>query len=565
MSMTASSAFDCWLAGVMPDDRPALQAMDSVEREDAFWRELVFGTGGMRGKLGLGPNRMNAYTVGRVTQGLANWLKSSTEKPTVALCRDTRRGSEEFVRRTASVLAANGIHSFIYERVEPTPALSFAVRELGCSAGVVITASHNPAVYNGYKVYGADGCQITVTTAKAIQAAVNAVDSFESVKAMPYDKAVERGLVKLIDERVLEKYIALAAAQSTGEDLSSLCVAYTPLHGVGLECVSEALAAAGVTNMYVADEQAIKDGDFPTCPKPNPEESDALELCIGLGNRVGADVLLATDPDCDRLRVVVRHAGEYKALSGDEFGLLLLEHMVHRAEERGEDLSRKVACTTVVTHPMADDLARVYGFELRRTLTGFKYIGEQIGLLESQGREGDFLVGIEESLGYLSGTNVRDKCGVTSCVLACCVTSRWKTGGLDLVDAIDLLYDRFGYWAQCQVSKQFDGQGGVEAMSAIMSRLRRDPPKMLAGLVVKRIIDYAVGAQMPVVNPSGPAPQTLPPSNVLEMRLIGGSRVIIRPSGTEPKIKSYVFAKSSTPDAASRLLRRIESEMAKVL
>lgn len=554
-----------WLERVDEGCSTEFKEASEASVEDAFYCDLQFGTGGLREKLGIGPNRMNIFTVGRATQGLADWLNASVESPVVAICRDTRHGSEEFAHRTASVLAANGIRSYMYARVEPTPALSFAVRELGCSAGVVITASHNPAGYNGYKVYGSDGCQATVAVCSAVQEAMGPLDPFDDVRAMPYDEAVERGLALTIGEPVLDRYVALAAAQSTGEDLSGLRVAYTPLHGVGLECVSRALSAAGVRDLRVVGEQATQDGDFPTCPRPNPEEPGALRLGIELCEGVGADILLATDPDCDRLRVAVRHAGGYAALSGDELGLLLLDHAASRAASRGEDVSRKVAFATVVTHPMADDLARAYGFELRRTLTGFKYIGEQVGLLEAQGREGDFLIGVEESLGYLTGTHVRDKCGVVSCVLACCLAARWGAEGLDLVEAMDLLYERYGHWAQCQVSKEFEGKDGIAAISSIMLRLRENPPSALAGLPVERAIDYACGAPMPVVNPSGPVPQALPPSDVLELRLAGGSRAVVRPSGTEPKAKAYLFARSGTREGAESLLRDMSVEMDSIL
>lgn len=554
-----------WLECVDEDCRTELREASEASVEDAFYCDLQFGTGGLREKFGMGPNRMNIFTVGRATQGLADWLNASVESPVVAICRDTRHGSEEFARRTASVLAGNGIRSYMYARVEPTPALSFAVRELGCSAGVAITASHNPANYNGYKVYGPDGCQATAVVCGAVQEAMASLDPFDDVRAMPYDEAVDRGLVLTIGEPVLDRYVALAAAQSTGEDLSDLRVVYTPLHGVGLECVSRALSAAGVKDLRVVEEQTVQDGDFPTCPRPNPEEPDALRLGIKLCEGVGADILLATDPDCDRLRVVVRHAGGFVALSGDELGLLLLDHAASCAILHEEDITQKVACATVVTHPMADDLARAYGFELRRTLTGFKYIGEQVGLLEAQGRKGDFLIGIEESLGYLSGTHVRDKCGVVSCVLACCLAARWGAEGLDLVEAMDLLYERYGHWAQCQVTKAFEGKGGDAAMPLIMGRLRKSPPATLAGLPVERALDYASGALMPVVNSPEPVRQTLPPSDVIELRLVGGSRVIVRPSGTEPKAKAYLFARSESREGAESLLRALSVEMKSIL
>lgn len=554
-----------WLRRV--DDRSLveLEKMSSASIKDAFYRDLSFGTGGLRGKLGLGPNRMNAYTVGRATEGLADWLNATVVAPTVALCRDTRHGSEEFARRAASVLAANGIRSYMFERVEPTPALSFAVRELGCSAGVNITASHNPASYNGYKVYGPDGCQIAVDMAGAIQAAIDAVDPFEGVRAMPYAEAVERGFAVSIDESVVDRFVALDAALSAGVDCSGLRVAYTPLHGVGLECVSEALAAIGVGDFRVVEEQAVQDGGFPTCPKPNPEEPEALSLGIRLCEDVGADLLLATDPDCDRLGVAVPHSGEPALLSGNEVGLLLLDFLAEAAAEGGGELSRKVACTTVVSAPMADDIARARGFELRRTLTGFKFIGEQMGLLESEGREADFLFGFEESCGYLAGTHARDKDAVAASVLVCALAARWKREGLDLHEAMQLLYERHGFWASSLLSKVYEGPEGAEGMASVMGRLRDNPPERVAGLSVERVVDYSRGAPMPVVNPSEAEPQTLPPSDVLELRLEGGSRAIVRPSGTEPKVKAYLYARSRTREGSDSLVADMSDEIETIL
>lgn len=554
-----------WLERVDDVSRAELEKGSLVAIEDAFYRDLAFGTGGLRGKIGLGPNRMNIYTVGRATQGLADWLRATSEAPTVALCRDTRHGSEELVRRTASVLAANGIRSYMYERVEPTPALSFAVRELGCSAGVNITASHNPAPYNGYKVYGPDGCQITVGMAAAIQAAIDSVDPFENVRIMPYAEAVEKGLALAIDESVVEEFVALDAALTAAVDCSGLRVVYTPLHGVGLECVSEALAAIGVSDLHVVEEQTAQDGGFPTCPKPNPEEPEALALGIKLSRDVGADLLLATDPDCDRLGVAILHKGEPVLLSGNEVGLLLLDFLAETAAGDGGDLSRKVACTTVVSAPMADDIALARGFELRRTLTGFKFIGEQIGFLESEGREADFLFGFEESYGYLAGTHTRDKDAVAASVLVCELAARWKQEGLDLYEAMQLLYERHGFWASALLSRAYEGPEGAESMTAVMRCLRRNPPERVAGLPVERVVDFACGVPMPMVNPSETESQVLPASDVLELRLGGGSRVIVRPSGTEPKVKAYLFAKGRTREGADSLLAVMSAEVETIL
>lgn len=537
-----------------------------AEIEDAFYRDLVFGTGGLRGKLGMGPNRMNVYTVGKATQGLADYLKARVERPSVALCRDSRNGGGAFVRRVAEVLAANGVAVHIYVRIEPTPALSFAVRDLGCSAGVNITASHNPAVYNGYKVYGSDGCQITVEAAKEIQAAIDAIDIFDGVRSVPFDEAEADGLIQWIGDDVLDRYCEAVLSQSTGVDCSGLSVVYTPLNGTGLECVSRVLGAAGVTDVTVVSEQAEPDGDFPTCPYPNPEVREALALGLELCEQMHPDLLLATDPDADRVGIAVPHGGSYELLSGNEVGLLLLDFLADCATRRGENLGRKVAMTTIVSAPMADDLARAHGFELRRTLTGFKFIGEQLGLMEAQEREHDFLFGFEESYGYLTGAYVRDKDAVVASMLICELAAWWKGRGLDLYEAMQELYARYGYWANDLLSVNYEGSDGVEKMSGIMAGLRESSPEVIAGISVDSILDYSNGIVMPVVNgPEASTPQQLPVSDVLELRLAGGSRILVRPSGTEPKIKAYVFSKGETAEIAAGLLRDLASKMNELL
>lgn len=557
-------SFDSWLTCCGDSERNELQMLDEKQIDDAFFRELTFGTGGLRGRLGLGPNRMNVYTVGKATQGLADYLNSTFENPTVALCRDTRHGSEEFVRRAAEVLAGNGIKSYLFERVEPTPALSFAVRELGCSAGVNITASHNPAAYNGYKVYGPDGCQITVEAAEAIQGAIDPVDCFDGVKAMAFDRALDEGLVQWVPERVLDRYIEETLEVSTGEDCSALRIVYTPLHGVGLECVSRVLEGIGVAEVATVDEQCVQDGDFPTCPYPNPEVREALKLGLEYCDRVKPDLLLATDPDTDRVGIAVPHAGEYRLLTGNEVGLLLLDFLASKASESGADMAREVACTTIVSAPMADDIARARGLELRRTLTGFKFIGEQVGVLESEGREGDFLMGFEESYGYLAGTSVRDKDAVVASMLICELAAHWKKMGMDLYEAMERLYEEYGYWSSALLGQAYEGPEGVSDMVAMMGGLRADTPRQIGGLAIAESIDYAQGAPMPVVNPSD-EPQRLPEADVLEFRLADGSRVLFRPSGTEPKAKAYVFAKGSGRSESETKLAALVADAKSIL
>lgn len=559
------STYDRWLRLAEVADSRALEGLKAEPGElaDAFSRDLSFGTGGLRGLMGLGPNRLNVYTVGRATQGLANWLLAdcSAVGTSVAIAYDSRNHSAEFARRAASVLAGNGIHALVFPHLEPTPVLSYAVRRLGCAAGIVLTASHNPKEYNGYKVYGPDGCQATTEACRSIQGAILKVDPFDDVRALPFETALDAGAVSWIDDELLDGYVNATVSCRARQDLSNLSVVYTPLNGTGAEPVARVLREAGVTDFAVVPEQAEANGDFPTCPKPNPEERAALELAVALGERRGADLVLATDPDADRVGVAVLHEGSYELLTGNEVGLLLLDWLARRSRRSGS-----VAMTTIVSAPMADDLARAHGIELRRTLTGFKFIGEQIGLLEGEGREDDFLMGFEESYGYLAGTHVRDKDAMISCLLICELAAEAKERGSDLYVDMRRLYDDYGHWGNEQVSIRYAGADGPERMAALMAGLRTQPPASLAGLGVERMIDYLAGAEMPVVNPRpDEGVQTLPASNVLEFRLTGGSRALVRPSGTEPKVKGYVFAKASTQDAAERLQTRLVSDLRTLL
>lgn len=535
-----------------------------AELEDAFSHDLHFGTGGLRAKLGMGPNRLNIYTVGKATQGLARYLLSSSLSPKVAICRDSRHGSDDFARCAAEVLAGNGIIAYIFPRIEPTPALSFAVRSLGCSAGICITASHNPAEYNGYKVYGADGCQITVEAAQSIQRYIDDIDIFDDVVREDFDDALLAGRVRWIEEDILDRYCSEVLNQSTGVDCSRLKVVYSPLNGTGLECISRVFRAINITDVHVVPEQANPDGNFPTCPKPNPEVREALQLGIELATETNADLLLETDPDADRVGIAAPHEGEWKLLSGNETGLLLLDYLARLKSTRGVNLSKNVVCTTIVSAPMADSLAEHYGFELRRTLTGFKFIGEQIGFLEKNGRAKDFLFGLEESYGYLAGSYVRDKDGIVASMLICEMAAAYQAEGLDLWEAMQRLYQRFGYWGNKQISVSYEGADGDKKMASIMNAIRNASFSKLGGLNIDETIDYIEGASMPVINPSGVS-QKLPASNVYQFNLDGGSRVIVRPSGTEPKIKAYVFARAKDEIGAQALLERIAGDVRNLL
>ncbi len=526
---------------------------------DAFYRSLSFGTAGMRGTLGVGTNRMNIYVVAQATQGLANYLNAHFEQPSVCIARDSRNHGEDFQRVAAEVLAANGVHVHVYPRIEPVPALSFAVRHMKASAGIAITASHNPAAYNGYKVYDDGGCQIADAAADEISASIAQTDIFDGIARMPFDVALEAGLVQWIDDAVIEAYLDAVQTQSILEtENPAFKVVYTPLNGTGMECFSRILERIGITNVHVVPEQQYPDGNFPTCPYPNPEIREALELGLQLSDKVHPDLMLATDPDADRMGVAIPHQGSYQLLNGNEMGILLIDWLCRMKQAAGEDIGRKVCVSTIVSSDMPDALAKAYGFEMRRVLTGFKYVGGQIDQLVQAGEQDRFLLGYEESYGYLVGTHVRDKDAIVASMLACEMASWYAAQGKDLTEAMEELYQRYGYYLTSILTVALPGESGVERMNQIMSQLRSDPPASIADFEVVGALDYTTGVTMPCVSGlQKDGLQTLPSSNVLEYQLEGEHKLIVRPSGTEPKIKAYLFAKGSTRDEAQALLDRL--------
>ncbi len=547
---------ELWLGNVKEEDlREELEAMRSDDKAalEAFHQDLEFGTAGLRGIIGAGTNRMNVHTVGRATQGFADYLNANFDEPSVAIGRDSRNKGEEFVRRTAEVFAANGVKTYVYPRIEPTPAVSWAVRDLECSGGVCMTASHNPAPYNGYKAYGPDGCQIATEVADAISAAIAKVDTFNDVKIVDFDEAVAQGMIVWITEDVLDRFIdaveACSVARPQDEGLP-LKLVYTPLNGTGLECVSRILERVGVTDVTVVPEQAQPDGNFPTCPYPNPEIREALQKGIDLCEEVHPDLLVATDPDADRVGIAVKDGDDYLLLTGNETGVLLLDYVARMtADTQGEQaLARKVAVTTIVSSVMVDAVAAAYGFEVRRVLTGFKYIGGVIGELEAAGEADRYLFGFEESYGYLNGTHVRDKDAVDASMLICQMAQYYKAQGMNLADAMRALYERHGYFLNKTLSFSFPGVEGGDRMKQLMAELREQPPAAFAGCAVEGVVDYATGVN------------GLPAANVVEFDLEGGNKVIFRPSGTEPKVKAYLFAKRDTREAAEQLLAELEAD-----
>lgn len=549
-----------------PDLRPELEAIaGSPEQiEDRFAIDLSFGTAGLRGVLGAGTNRMNIYTVRRATQGLAAYLLGQTPKPSVAVAYDSRIKSDLFAREAASVLAANGIHVWLYDRLQPVPALSFAVRHLKCTAGVMVTASHNPAKYNGYKVYGPDGCQMTTKAAGAVLDAIEKLDIFRDVKTLPFEEAHQAGTIQYISPQVLQRFYERVEAQAVHPGVGKtggLKLVYTPLNGAGNIPVKKVLQDTGFSDIMVVPEQEQPDGNFPTCPFPNPEVRESLALGLSLAQKAGADLLLATDPDCDRVGIAVRDAqGAYQLLSGNEVGVLLLDYICAGRKAAGTLPEDPVTVRSVVSTPMADVVAQKYGVEMRVVLTGFKYIGEQILRLERQGGEDRFVFGFEESYGYLAGTHVRDKDGVVASMLIAEMAAWHKQQGSSLYEAMQALYDTLGHYLSSVDNFTFEGLSGIQQMENIMQRLRERPLTDIAGLAVATTADYQSHKRSDLSTGSESL-IALPAANVLEYVLAGGHSVIVRPSGTEPKIKVYYTTKGRTQQEAGEIRTRLAEAM----
>lgn len=527
---------------------------NSEEITDRFYKDLTFGTGGLRGIIGAGTNRINVYTIAKATQGLANYLKKNFSKPKVAIAYDSRIKSGLFAKEAARVLAANKIKVFIYKELMPTPALSFAVRHLKCHAGIVITASHNPAEYNGYKVYGNDGCQITIDAANAVLNEINKIDIFNDVKRMSFDEAVDKKIINYIEENDIQAFLNAVSAQSLNKKLANkenLNIVYTPLNGSGLKCVTETLKMNGFSNITVVSTQEKPDGNFPTCPYPNPEIKEALQEGLKLCEKINADILLATDPDCDRVGIAVKYQNEYKLLSGNEVGVLLFDYICKMRLKNNTMPSNPVCIKTIVTTDMIYPIAQKYGVKTIDVLTGFKFIGEQIGLLEKNGQDNQYIFGFEESYGYLSGTHVRDKDAVNASLLICEMTAFYKNQNLNLVEVLNKLYQEFGYYKNVLKSFTFKGISGLEKMQSIMQQLRENPPTNLNGKGVLCFCDYL--NQVKIFNTCNKESINLPASDVLKFELADNISIVIRPSGTEPKLKLYISVAASTKEKSDEL------------
>ena len=550
--------YDRWLreAASEKDLLAELSEMDGAAIEDAFYRDLAFGTGGLRGVLGAGTNRMNVFTVAKASQGLANYVNARfPEDPSIAIAFDSRIKSGTFARTAACVFAANGIKAYLYPEIMPTPCLSFAVRELGCSAGIVITASHNPSRYNGYKVYGSDGCQITTEAAAAIPAEIEKADMFEDVKSVLFIEGLANGMITNIGDDVYTAFTEAVRAQSVlyGDDIDrDVAIVYTPLNGTGLGPVTRALTESGFSNITVVEEQRWPDGNFPTCPYPNPEIREAMELGLQYCETTGADLLLATDPDADRCGIAVRDGGGYRLLTGNEVGLLLLDYICSQRQKHGKMPAHPVFVKTIVTMDLAEKIASHYGVETINVLTGFKFIGEVIGRLEAAGRENDYICGFEESYGYLTGTYVRDKDAVNAAFMICEMFAYYRTRGISLPERLDEIYKTYGYCMNTLHSYEFDGAAGMQKMADIMGAFR-EAEGALGDLRIEKRIDYLPGTD------------GLPASDVLKFTLEGGSTVVIRPSGTEPKLKMYISIMAEDKASAEATEKKLTKELEKYL
>lgn len=519
----------------MADDKDAIY--------DAFYRDLEFGTGGLRGIIGAGTNRMNVYTVAKASQGLADYVTKhfSKEERRIAISYDSRIKSDLFAKVAANVFAANGISVYMYPELMPTPCLSFAVRKLKCAAGIMVTASHNPAKYNGYKVYGADGCQITTEAATEILGEIEKLDIFQDIKMDA------TGEVHYIDESVYTAFVEAVKQQSllTTDINKNVVIVYSPLHGTGLKPVLRTLQEAGYTNVTVVEEQAQPDGHFSTCPYPNPESKEAMALGMEYAKKCNADLLLATDPDCDRVGIAVKGTdGAYVLLTGNEVGVLLLDYICAQRTKHGTMPQAPVMIKTIVTTDMATRIATAYGVRTIDVLTGFKFIGEQIGYLEAAGHADSYIFGFEESYGYLSGSYVRDKDAVNASLLICEMFAYYKSNGVSLLEKLAELYETYGYTMNTLYSYTFEGAAGFAKMQEIMQDFRTGVVAF-GGKKVIRLLDYSQGLD------------GLPPSDVLKFLLEGDCSVVIRPSGTEPKLKVYISVRGASMEEAERMEREI--------
>lgn len=565
--MDIKKEYGNWLTNVSDETLlNELKTMNDAVINDAFYKNLEFGTGGLRGVIGAGLNRMNIYTVGKATQGICNYLLSHEKKNlSVAIAYDSRINSELFAKTAAGVFAANGIKAHIFKELMPTPVLSFAVRTLHCNAGIILTASHNPAKYNGYKVYGSDGCQITLDMAEAVLSLIKKVDIFSDVKTSDFEKGLESGKISYIDDSLVQNYldeVEKCAVDKETINKSDLKVIYTPLNGTGNKPVREILKRQGLDKLTIVPEQENPDGNFTTCKQPNPEERSAFAKALELAETVKPDILLATDPDCDRVGVAVKTKDGYELLTGNETGCLMLHYILTRRAENETLPEKPVVVKTIVTSRLADAIAADFNATLIDTLTGFKFIGEQIGILEKHGEEDRYVFGFEESYGSLPGSYVRDKDAVAASMLICEMAAFYKLEGRTLLDALDGLYKKYGCYRHKLLSYVFEGEDGVHRMKELTEKLRKGL-ESFSGLKVLSTADYLLSVK---TEPNGKKTEIkLPKSDVIAFELENNCEVIVRPSGTEPKLKCYLTAKGNTVCEADEILSRLQKEFDSII
>lgn len=564
--MNIKEAYEFWSSDPYFDEdtHAELEAIKDDEKEirERFYKELEFGTGGLRGIIGAGTNRMNIYTVRKATQGLANYIiKEKAQEKGIAIAYDSRNKSEEFAEETALCMAANGIRAYIFPSLRPTPMLSFALRELGCTAGVVITASHNPAEYNGYKVYWEDGAQITAPKDREIIAEVNAITDYASVKTMSRTEAEEKGLYRVIGAEIDDKYIEALKSlvlfpETIKKEASGITIVYTPLHGTGNLPVRRILKELGFEKVYVVEEQEKPDGNFPTVSYPNPEDKNAFALALKLAEKVDADLVLATDPDADRLGIYAKNAdGEYKSFSGNMSGMLLMEYLLSGRKKLGRLPGNSVVVTTIVSGKMSKKIAAKYGVKLIETLTGFKYIGEQIKFFKEDGSH-EFIFGYEESYGCLEGTHARDKDAVAAVMALCEAAAYYKEQGITLCEQMENLFQTYGYYKEELCTVTLKGQEGEERIRGIMENIRKNVPDTVGPRRVHAFRDYAAGTVKNLED--GSVTETgLPESNVLYFEFDRDAWCCVRPSGTEPKIKFYVGVRGTDAEDVGRQLEEL--------
>lgn len=553
-------------------DKDLIEELKGIEGDndailDRFYKNLEFGTAGLRGVIGAGTNRMNVYTVNQATQGLADYLNANFKEPSVAVAYDSRIKSDVFAKSAAGVLAANGIKVYIYPELVPTPMLSFAVRRLNCASGIIITASHNPSKYNGYKCYDPNGYQMTDEAAAATYSYILKTDMFTGVKTMDFDEAVECGKIEYIEEWLINEFYEKVLACRVNPDAvknAGLKVIYTPLNGTGNKPVRKILELAGVGEVTVVKEQELPDGNFPTCPYPNPEIRQAFECAIKTAEGTDADLLLATDPDCDRVGIAVRDGGDFVLMTGNEVGAMFCEYLLSALKEKNELPENPVVVKTIVTTPLIEAIASAYNAEVADLLTGFKYIGELVTNLEKKGEENRFIVGMEESYGYLRGTHARDKDAVVASLLICEMASYYKLKGMSLKQFMDSIYEKYGMYLNTVLNFGFEGASGMQKMSEIMTTLRANAPEEIAGMEVVKISDYSLSVSRDLKN-NTETEITLPKSNVLSYVLTDSSKVIVRPSGTEPKIKAYITACGATRAESEKKEKIIGESVSKIL